>query len=52
VNPSKEFFRKFVPKLPYFEKRKTQIAIFQQQLPACSQHIGGIPNFFNVLSDL
>jgi len=52
VNPSRKFFSKIVPKFPYFEKRKTQIVIFQQQLLVCLQHTGGIPKFYNVLSDL
>jgi len=45
ANPTKDSFGKEVPKSPYFDGKKTEIAISRQQVLVCHQQIAGILNF-------
>ncbi len=40
------------PKLPHYEEKHSEVAIFRQQVPTCCQNIGGILETCSQISNL
>jgi hypothetical protein len=52
VTHPKDICEKFVPKLPDFKEKTSEITIFRQQVLVGCQNIAGFLNFSTFLSDL